>query len=154
MTERDFIEQLRREFRRSKKEPESAAAALVKLARRASSNRSTAGVYCAQQSLGLAGMLYEQVGQPARAAQLFERVARLAKAEVDYHSKAAASALAQASRLSFLAGKSSTGVRHAESALQYLGRHPEPGSVYEEMMEAYREYKVQEDARRRKTRRK
>jgi hypothetical protein len=138
-----------REFRRGKKDPRSAANALVQLARRASLNRATAGVWHAQQSLGLAGLLYEKAGQPARASQLFARVAQLAEAEVTYHSRAAASASAQASRLSFLARNNSRGIRHAENALRFLGIRPEPGFIYEDMMKAYRGYYVARDRRRR-----
>ncbi|MCI0700519.1 MAG: hypothetical protein L0241_05500 [Planctomycetia bacterium] len=149
------MDQLMREFHRGKKEPQNAAMALVRLARHARSNRETAGVWRAQQCLGLAGLYYEKAGNPARAARLFERVAELARAEVVYHSKAAASASAQAARLSFLAGNGTRGVRRAEDALRFLGGHPEPGYVFEEMLKLYRGYYVARDqARRAKARKK
>lgn len=138
-----------REFQRGKKDPHAAARALVKLARKAQLNHEMAGVWHAQQCLGLAGLYYEKAGQPATAARLFERVAGLARDQVVYHSKAAASALAQASRLSFLAGNGTRGVRRAEDALRFLGGHPEPGFVFEEMMKLYRGYYVARDQARR-----
>jgi hypothetical protein len=155
LTHQEFVDQLMREFRRGKKHPRDAAIALVKLARRARLNRDTAGVWHAQQCLGLAGLYYEKAGNPARAAKLFGRVAELARAEVVYHSKAAASASAQAARLSFLTGNGTRGVRRAEEALRFLGSHPEPGFVFEEMMKLYRGYYVARDrARRAKIRKK
>ena len=148
-----FAEEMRRHLERSQGDPESAAAGLVKLARRAGRNRSTPGAWYEQQCLSFAGTLYDVAGQPARAARIFERVARLAQSEANYYSRAAASVLAEASRLRFLSGDTTRGERNAKEALKLVGRYPTPGLEFEEMLKIYREH-LERNAARRKTRRK
>src|SRR5690348_8789816 len=85
----------------------------------------------AREALGYVGSLHDDLGNHKRAAEIFERLARIELGQMTSSGRSAAQNLAEAALFRFELGQNEAAVELTKESLRLLGRYPEPNVIVE-----------------------